>query len=658
MLRDLYLEKTADGIFKADINCYLDADDGEYAVFRDAGQVMAEWYMLLINQECTYNYYKHHNLKMSDDDLNRIVPDVLGVMFDGSNALGVVGGKQICVGSIKWTGNTEGYKSSTQNSLIYLLANRSEDNENTKNVEVLEFRKIRKIRDLGEYETCDADGRIHCVDFSQTVVKMIMDGKAMRKFLHFKSASIAPSSPYVSVLKKCELDEHNEDYEYQEIYQVEGYHQCSLFPEDCPDLNEFTFIMSDISSDLDELRSYLKDKSDDKSILLFTNPDLLKNKIKCLKKMWNSLGEERGGYTEKQRKSWFKDNARDRLWIEFNDFGERDDIRDAVLGPLHLYERNNDKILQYLTIQRRVFDRDPEAECNLIAKQPKLKCLGNKLLKLIERAAKNQSLKVNVDGNRVKILVKILNDVIRSGLDEIDDLYDDESMIRMHKLINLQFLFYIESTFGFITCILDKYGQATDYDDNNDDLQNTLQRGLDLFHWFYSKCKWIVTPTTFDTFISLPFCLINLLHRNKEKKVTVCLKDVLDQETENNVKVMKDRFASNNQRKGGQCKTIMNSHNFASIGKLERNMFIMKYDNDYNQNKIDENTWFGGRYDISKFDNFSRKTMTLFRDLQFEDNPQIDALFSNERVRDLEEFILDHEVAKGVEDEYDSEEEE
>ena len=70
-LRDLYLDETADGIFKADINCYLDVNGGEYAVFRDAGQVMAEWYMLTINQACTYNYRIHHNLKLPDDQLNR-----------------------------------------------------------------------------------------------------------------------------------------------------------------------------------------------------------------------------------------------------------------------------------------------------------------------------------------------------------------------------------------------------------------------------------------------------------------------------------------------------------------------------------------------------------------------------------------------------------
>ena len=336
--------------------------------------------------------------------------------------------------------------------------------------------------------------------------------------------------------------------------QIEGYHQCSLFPADCPDLNAFVFIMSDVSSNLDQLRRYLQHKSDNKPILLFTNPDLLRDKIKCLKKMWNSLGDERGGYTEKKRMQWFKDNARDRLFIEFHDFGDRDVITDAILGPLHLFERNNDKILQYLTVQRRVFARDPEIECNVISKEAKLKNLGHRLLKMIESAPKHQSLKVNVDGNRVKALVKIFNNVIRAGLDEIDDLYDDESMIKMHKVINLQFLFYIESTFGFIASILDKHGNDTDYDECCEELKIQIQRGIQLFHWFYSKCKWIVTPTTFDTFLSLLFCLTNLLHRNKEKKVTVSLKDVLDQETENNVKVIKDRFATNNQRKPGQSK--------------------------------------------------------------------------------------------------------
>ena len=74
----------------------------------------------------------HHDLKLADDQLNGKVSDVLAVMFDGSNALGAFGGKQICVECIRGTGNTEGYKSSMQNFLIYLLANRSEDDDATK----------------------------------------------------------------------------------------------------------------------------------------------------------------------------------------------------------------------------------------------------------------------------------------------------------------------------------------------------------------------------------------------------------------------------------------------------------------------------------------------------------------------------------------------
>ena len=62
----------------------------------------------------------------------------------------------------------------------------------------------------------------------------------MKNFLFFKSVSIATSSPYVFVLKKCELDELDQDYECQQIYQIERCDQCSLFPEDCRDLNNYT----------------------------------------------------------------------------------------------------------------------------------------------------------------------------------------------------------------------------------------------------------------------------------------------------------------------------------------------------------------------------------------------------------------------------------
>ena len=115
-----------------------------------------------------------------------------------------------------------------------------------------------------------------------------------------------------------------------------------------------------------------------------------------------------------------------------------------------------------------------------------------------------------------------------AGLDEIDDFHEDESTVQMHKVINLQILYYIASTFSFIINILDKYGDVTDIENHYENLQKILQRDTQLFHWFYSKCKWIVTPFTFDAFLSLPYCLISLLHRNKEKNVKVCLKHVLD----------------------------------------------------------------------------------------------------------------------------------
>ena len=161
-VRDRYLKTTADGIFQADIDCYPDVD-GEHSVFRDVSQAMTEWYLLLINKECMFQYYVHHNLKIDEIKLTRTVPDALVVMFDGSNAKGVYGSNQISIGSIKWSGNEKGYKSSTQNSLMYLVGNRSEDNEGTKSVELAELSKIRQIRNLGKYEVYDSDGRLHVI---------------------------------------------------------------------------------------------------------------------------------------------------------------------------------------------------------------------------------------------------------------------------------------------------------------------------------------------------------------------------------------------------------------------------------------------------------------------------------------------------------------
>ena len=171
-IRDTYLHQVAGGVFKADNDCYLDVY-GEHSVFRDPGEALAEYYMLLVNQPCNYKYFIHHNLKMKPDQLERDVPDVLGLMFDGSNALGVFDGKQISVGSIKWTGFAKGYKSSTQTDLMYFLSNKSEDDEETKHVELMELQKIRKIRQLGEYEIFDAEGKNHIINFQNTVIKVL-----------------------------------------------------------------------------------------------------------------------------------------------------------------------------------------------------------------------------------------------------------------------------------------------------------------------------------------------------------------------------------------------------------------------------------------------------------------------------------------------------
>ena len=92
----------------------------------------------------------------------------------------------------------------------------------------------------------------------------------------------------------------------------------------------------------------------------------------------------------------------------------------------------------------------------------------------------------------------------------------------------------------------------------------------------------------------------------------------------------------------------MNSLNFASIGKMDENIFIMKQDSDYKKKKIDENKWFEGNYNAKDSDNFSQKTMECHRKLESKEDEQIKALFTNERVRNLESFILEHEEAKGV----------
>lgn len=649
--RDTYLKSVAGGVFFAEIDTYSLQDGGEIAVLNDVTKALKEFYELMISKVIMYSYHMHHCLRMAFDELERNVPDIVVVMFDGTCALGIPGSKHMALGALGWSGFRQGYKCSTQTSLTWCLSNRSEDAEGTKHVIQEQINKIRNIKNFKKQWIKDSDGRYHGIDYSNVTPRIVMDGKAMRSFLHYKGASICPSSPHVSKLVKCDFKSSDRAYQYMEYFSFCGYHQCSIFKEDLPTLTTFHFIQADISRDQNALRKYLKEIDDDLPILTATIPFLVRKKTDCLKSEYNILPEEEKEKLDADKagkRKWFLDTAKYVFEIEFIDCGHDDDIPDAMPGPLHLYARTYDKVMQYFTVNRRVFDRDEFPEIDVMKSCEALKLLAQRLEKLMKKESKKTSIKINCDGNRIKQLIPLFAKMVIRGLKILRAEHEHEDMVKMNTLINLQFLHYIEVSFGWITSVMNHLGDKYDYDEAKDAIYEVIKAGIETFHWFRSKCRWITTPTTWDVFISLGFSVDTLLHRNKEQNVKCCYKDVLDQQMENNVKVAKDMFRRHNAKRKGQCKFIADYINFPVIGKMDQDMFVMRYDSGSHRKNQKQNTWFGGAYDISLMTQDEQKMMTALRKHEYEADENIKGLYENDRIKDLERYIQEHDAAEAV----------
>mgnify|MGYP006246972425 CR=1 FL=1 len=168
-------------------------------------------------------------------------------------------------------------------------------------------------------------------------MKFVMDGKATRNYLYFKSASSAPSSWAVSVLKKLFLPRSSPLYKYQNDYAIQTenglWEQRSLFPEDCNDISNYDILQASQSSDIPSIIQYLNQKGDDDTpVLLLTNSEILRKKIKVNNIMYSKLPlEKREKHNEEAKLKWLKGNAKN-LGIEFYGIGDDDDIRDTMIG--------------------------------------------------------------------------------------------------------------------------------------------------------------------------------------------------------------------------------------------------------------------------------------------------------------------------------------
>ena len=679
-----WLNAQAGGLFKADIaKCEMLAKeneeatlftianptpDGECALFTNPAEAMKEYYLLMINRMCMVHYHDNHAVLIKEERLQRQCPDAIVIMYDGSGAKNVHGSNSITVGSMKWTGMKKGFQSSTQLGLYWFISNRAEDNRDNKIIQSQEIAAIRnKFNISGIHEIVDYRNRIHSIDFSNTSIKMVMDGKATRNFLHCKGAADPPSSWAMSVLKPC--DKNNS---FARAYAIpvpkkdgkqEYWEQCSLFKKDCLQLHNWEFLQADKSSELESIIEYLSQKKNQTPVLLFTNPQLLRMKINVLKMWYNQESVAiKGGHDDEARKDWYKKNMK-KLDIEFHDVSENDgDIRGCMIGVLHLFQRNADKMQQYFTVSNKVFQRKVIAELEVMAKEPALKKSAETLKKITEGASAKTNIKTNLDGNRVKILSKIFCKMVVQAMPWIEQhhkkrhddgkITDSVSHTRFHKLIAMYFVFYIEATFSFLTNILQKFGDEYEYDKIRDELKKEIKRGIDYFFWFYSKCPWMTTPTTFDTFLSMLFVLDNLLYQNKINRTKVTLKDLSDQITENNVKVIKDYFKNHSNKKAGQCEFIMDAANFGLLASMDNNVLVLKGDNPSQKKSVSNNTWFreSGIYDSYKdLDDFSRKALISFRKLEHIDIPEIQALSKNKRVQELEKTIIIFSAAQNAE---------
>ena len=456
--------------------------------------------------------------------------------------------------------------------------------------------------------------------------KKIFDGKTLRSYLNYRGAAKPPSCPLVSMLIRCESEWEEKQFGFH------GYHQKSIYQSDLVNIDDYDIIVPSVSDNLTKLEAYLKETKPD-ACLLWTNYDLLSQKIRCLEYDLNEYIEDRA-LTEKQQTDWLKKTARDKYGIDYIKLPERDDIDLAFPGILHLMERNADKISGYFTFCRRIFNFEPDVELDILDQDDSIKVVVKKFRKKLKETAKNKAITCNINGNHVKGFVVKWGEAINARINYLNNQIQEDKIdvneANFTKMMILWHMHYIEQTFEFISMILTKYNKLIKYNsDQINELLAILQRGIKIFKYLWTKCKFIVTPTCFATFVTLPFALINLSFRNCKNKTCVLMGDLSDQLVENNVQYVKKRMESNNNRQYGQMQHIMQRKIFGLAAALYENQFIY-------YTKSDTKPWFEKIYDTTKWDSFSRRCIGAMRGGEISN--EMKQLMESDRVIQLEKY--------------------
>lgn len=625
--------------------------------------------------------FKHHCINIDDKHLERAIRGALCIMYDGTTATHVFGGVNIAVGSWKVTGFKDGYRSSTSTAGYFMVSNKSENDTGTKAVLKNEIKKLERVRTCKPLEMYDQHQRLHVISPKEMMIVKIMDMKASNDYLDFVPASSKTSEPYISILKRCDKNEDDDDYKYQKKYAVHGYEQCSIFDDDMGDLNKYIPISP--SCNYEGICNLLKEAVGTEQYILCTNWYFLAEKIKCLLEMWTVYNaqcvDDDIKLDEDDRIDWMKKTAKERLKIGFWCLPAKEDLENFVVALLHLEQRTADKYGQYFNSLRRVWRIHPVEEINYMIKIPQLKSIGEQYKKLDDKLSMMKNININLNGNKIKVISGIFNEICCIGNQRICDMKDDEddddetdtkhkeNKKKLMKIMNIIFLFYWETSMKYIALVREDENKS-EYPRDEAQFIDLYKKGILVYFTFFDCIciyhyvvvgvaffqvlpKWIRTPTTFRTFITLPFSHWNMKVINHRDKRDVCYADFDDQIMEHMNKNMKDSFARNGNNRFGSCVTLMDNYMFPFFGNLDYDRKIFK---NKRKSKEDDLKIYNGEFDVSGFDDFAQGIMKKLRNGQ-KLTDEYKLLFENDRIKSLEKCIEDYyngtlEEQKDIED--------
>ncbi len=164
----------------------------------------------------------------------------------------------------------------------------------------------------------------------------------------------------------------------------------------------------------------------------------------------------------------------------------------------------------------------------------------------------------------------------------------------------------------------------------------------------WNNSKYIVSPTTVATFVTLPLCIANLKNNNKKYGTDVTMRNLADQGVERAVKHVKEGMEKNNQRKFGQCLTQVRRRTFTVFGNLDLNRLIVSPAELERQRQSNMGWWPEGKdgYDVSKGGEYAVELLSHYRKLEQWEEEQ--KLLTNPRIKELEAAVIKYWESKNV----------